>query len=313
MKLSTSTGDFSGYVDSVADQVCAIGKTKFRYVNLEQATSCPEFYEKSGDGCRRLAHAWGEAAEEAGITYIQSHSPIVNAFAADDADSYDRALCAARRSVEICHELGIDRTVVHASLRTDFTTEQFLAENVRFYRDLLKQTASSDVMILTENWDNGCGDMPIATGAELRALAETVDHPRFGVCWDTAHGNLNCRARTIGQYDNIVAIGDKLKALHISDNFGDVHHHSWPFAGIINFDSVMQGLADIHFSGAFTFEASYTLLNHGNLPYHRKAWQYNGKTVTKLLDPPIELKIQAVNLLYDIGKHILDTYNCFEE
>ena len=44
-------------------------------------------------------------------------------------------------------------------------------------------------------------------------------------------------------------IGDKLKGLHISDNFGDSHHHSWPFAGIINFDSVMQGLVDVNYDG----------------------------------------------------------------
>ncbi|MBQ8510676.1 MAG: sugar phosphate isomerase/epimerase [Clostridia bacterium] len=274
----------------------------------------PQFYEDSDDGWKRLAHDWGEAAAAAGITYVQSHSPIVNAFSPDRADSYERALRAAYRSIEICRLLGIDRTVVHASYRPDFTPEQLQTENVRFYRDLLAMTDHSDVMILTENVDNSCGALPVATGAELRQLAEMVDHPRFGVCWDTAHGNLHASAREIGQYDNIIALGDQLKALHISDNFGDgAHHHSWPFAGIINFDAVMQGLLDVGFDGAFNFEASYTLLNHTNMPYHRKAWQHGGETVTKLLDPPIGLKVQAVNLLYDIGKHILDTYNCFEE
>ena len=136
----------------------------------------------------------------------------------------------------------------------------------------------------------------------------------MGVCWDTAHGNLHPDACALGQYDNIVAIGDKLHALHISDNFGgSLHHHSWPYAGIINFDSVMQGLLDVHFTGPFNYEASYTLLHHNNMPVRRKAWEHDGKTVTKLLDPPIGLKIEAVNLLFNIGKHILDTYDCFEE
>ena len=314
MKLSTSTGDFVGYVDSVADAVRTIGKTKFRYVNLEQTTRLPQYYEESEDGWKRLAEDWGNAAAEAGVSYVQSHSPIVNAFADDSTEAYERALRAARRSIDVCKTLGIDRMVVHASFRPDFTKEQFYAENVRFYRDLLARTENAGVLILTENVDDSCGELPVATGEELQSLAEQVDHPLFGVCWDTAHGNLNSRARALGQYHNLTALGDSLLALHISDNFGDgAHHHSWPFAGIINFDEVMQGLADVRYPGVFNYEASYTLLNHLNMPYHRKAWQYRGETVTKLLDPPVELKIEAVDLLYDIGKYILETYRCFEE
>ena len=74
----------------------------------------------------------------------------------------------------------------------------------------------------------------------------------------------------------------------------------------------MQGLIDVNYDGYFTFEASYTLLNEKN-PYPRNPFIYNGQEVKKLLNPSLELKTQAVNLLYDVGKHILTTYNCFEE
>ena len=82
---------------------------------------------------------------------------------------------------------------------------------------------------------------------------------------------------------------------------------------MINFDSVMQGLIDAKYDGYFTFEASYTLIHENNSPYTRQAWEYNGETVRKLISPPIELKRQAVDLLYETGKYILETYNCFEE
>jgi sugar phosphate isomerase/epimerase len=104
-----------------------------------------------------------------------------------------------------------------------------------------------------------------------------------------------------------------LKGLHISDNFGDVHHHSWPFAGVVNFDSVMQGLLDVSYDGFFTFEASYTLLHQNNLPYHREPWEYKGEEVTTLLNPSVELKKKAVDLLYETGKYMLESYHCFEE
>lgn len=36
MKLATSTGDFSWYVDSVTEKIRALRGTSFRYVNPEQ-------------------------------------------------------------------------------------------------------------------------------------------------------------------------------------------------------------------------------------------------------------------------------------
>jgi hypothetical protein len=115
------------------------------------------------------------------------------------------------------------------------------------------------------------------------------------------------------QYRCITELGHRLKGLHISDNFGDgPHHHTWPFAGIINFDSVMQGLVDVGYAGPFTFEASYTLLHQRNLPYHRQPFQYGDQTVTKLLSPSIGLKQQAMDLLYETGKYILEAYGLYE-
>ena len=152
-----------------------------------------------------------------------------------------------------------------------------------------------------------------STGKQLREFIDYVDHPLLAACWDTAHGNIAKTARELGQYENIVAIGDRVKGMHISDNFGDTHHHTWPFAGVINFDSVVQGLLDVNYDGFFTFEASYTLRHQMNMPCRRKEWEHNGETVTRLLNPSMDLKKKAVSLLYDTGKYILETYDCFEE
>ena len=75
----------------------------------------------------------------------------------------------------------------------------------------------------------------------------------------------------------------------------------------------MQGLLDVNYDGYFTFEASYTILHQNNMPYRRKAWENNGETVTKLVNPSLELKQKAVDLLFETGKYILETYDCFEE
>lgn len=312
MKLSTSTGDFSGYArGGVAEKVKCFKGTKFKYINLEQSAS-DEYFEDS-DGYRSLIEKFAEAAEYAGIKYVTAHAPCVNAFEELTDEHYQINVRALRRSIEIAGAIGIGTLVVHASTNPAFDYPEFVRQNKRFYGDLMADAEKYGVTLLTENMH----DMPyisFSTGEEMRAFLDELDHPLLGACYDTAHTNLNERARGIGQYNNIVALGHHLKGLHISDNLGGTaHHHSWPFAGIINFDEVMLGLLDVKYGGYFNFEASYTLLHQSNPPKRRRDFTYGGERVTKLLNPSIELKRKATDLLFDIGEHILRSYDCFEE
>ncbi|MBQ8510245.1 MAG: sugar phosphate isomerase/epimerase [Clostridia bacterium] len=313
MKLSTSTGDFSFYVDTIAEKVRCFKGSEFKNINLEQTGTVPEFMEESDDGWKRLAHEWGEAAAYAGVTYVVSHSPCLNPFQSSDDEAYAATIRAIRRSIEICHILSIPRIVVHAGTNSAFTEDEYRSKNKKFYSEFFDLMEKYDITVMTENTP----DAPyhtLSTGREMREFIEYVEHPLFAACWDTAHANINTQAKAEGSYQSITALGEKLKGLHISDNFGDgAHHHTWPFAGIVNFDAVVQGLLDVHYDGYFNFEASYTLLHAKNIPYHRRPWVHNGETVTRLLSPSIEMKRKATTLLYEVGKYILESYDCFEE
>lgn len=316
MKLATSTGDFKWYGNSTAEELLFFKDSKFKYINLDQSAKCAEFFSDNDDDWKRLADSWGNAAAEAGVKFAVAHAPCLhqpcmNMLHDPSDESYRVNLRAIRRSVEICHRLAIPRIVVHACPSESFTEREFYAYNGKFYSDLFDLMEKYSIVVMTENWDNAATQF--STGKQLRSFIEYMDHPLLAACWDTAHGNIDAVAREVGQYQNIVDLGEKLKGVHISDNFGDCHHHTWPFAGIINFDAIMQGLCDVNYDGYFTFEAAYTLLHQRNIPYHRKAWEYRGETVTKLLSPSVELKKQAVDLLYETGKHILTVYDCFEE
>lgn len=315
MKLSSSSGDFGEYVETVDEKVKCFKGTKFRYINLEQSGSTKELFSEKYDDWKFFADRCAKAAEYADVFYVLSHAPCLHRAilpALDDrnAPDYRRNVDAIRRSIEVCHALKIPHIVIHACPDASFTKKDFYQYNTMFYSEFLDLAEKYNITILTENWDSD--NSLISTGKQMRDFLDSIDHPLLAACWDTAHGNLSENARLIGQYQNIVELGDKLKGLHVSDNFGDVHHHTWPFAGTINFDQVMQGLYDVNYNGYFNFEASYTLLHHKNLPYHRKPWEHKGETVTGLLDPSIALKQKAVDLLYDIGQYILETYHCFE-
>lgn len=315
MKLASSTGDFWWYVITLEDTVLCFKDTKFKNINLE-ITKNNDLLADDGDAYLTIVDKLVKAREEAGVNYVVAHAPclhnpIPEVLVNPDNEEFKRNIRAIKRSMEICHKLNIERIVIHACANSTFTEEEFYKYNKIFYNELLPTAEKYNIMILTENWDNNATHF--STGAEMRRFIDEINHPLLCACWDTAHGNICQKAREIGQYENILALGDKLKGMHVSDNFGDCHHHSWPFAGIINFDSVMQGLIDVNYDGYFTFEASYTLLHRHNIPYYRPHWEHKGEIIRKLQSPSLDLKKKATDLLYETGKYILETYNCFEE
>ena len=260
---------------------------------------------------KALAEELERAREDAGVKYVVSHSPCIYKFHFPGEEDYIRDMRAIKRSIEIIHRLGVDRIVVHPITNLKLTEEEFYRCNTLFFREILELAEKYNITVMIENWDYT--ETHISTGQQMRDFLDYMNHPLLAACWDTAHGNIEPIAREIGHYNNIKALGSYLKGLHISDNFGDLHHHTWPWAGIINFDSVMQGLIDVNYDGYFNFEASYTLLHENNVPRPRKPFIYKGEKVTKLMNPSLELKKKAVNLLYETGKYILETYDCFEE
>lgn len=313
MKLATSTGDFWHLKTNYYDAIQCFKDTKFKYINLELTKKLEIFYSENDDDWKRLADELEKAREDAGVSYVVAHSPCLYEFHYPGETAYQRDILAIRRSMEIIHRLGVDRIVVHPVTNLKQTVEEFYHYNAIFYRDLLDLAEKYGITIMIENWD--FTETHISTGLQMRNFLDYMHHPLLAACWDTAHCNLEPVAREIGHYDNIAALGGYLKGLHISDNLGikNWHQHTWPFAGLINFDSIMQALLDVNYDGYFTFEASYNLMHQNNCPAPREPWVYKGQKVTKLMNPSVELKKKATDLLFETGKYILETYDCFEE
>lgn len=311
MQLATSTGDFWHHKTEYYDAIKCFKDTKFKNINLELTKKLEIFYSNSDDDWKRLVEELERARQDTGVNYVVSHSPCLYKFYFPEEEGWVRDMRAIKRSIEIIHRLGVDRIVVHPITNMKLSVPEFYKYNSQFFREILQLAEKYNITVMIENWDYT--ETHISTGRQMRDFLDYMNHRLLAACWDTAHGNIEPIARAVGQYDNITALGSYLKGLHISDNFGDTHHHTWPFAGVINFDSVMQALIDVKYDGYFNFEASYTLLHLNNVPVPRNPWVYKGETVTKLLSPSVELKKKAVDLLYDTGKYLLETYNCFEE
>ena len=234
-----------------------------------------------------------------GVKFVQAHAPANSVFI--DNKVNEELVSNTIRSIEVCNILGIDRTVCHAGCAQDWDKAEFFKRNYEFYSLLFDVMEKTGVNVLIENSSSKWVKCYYTnTGSDLKEFVEYANHPLLHVCWDTGHGN--CEGF---QYDQLKTIGKDLYAIHVNDNNGLQDFHTIPFLGIMNIDDLMHGLIDSGFNGYFTFEACGTIRH----PRYRRDYEND----TRLKSACVELQKQMEAFMYNVGKHILESYTCFEE
>ena len=112
---------------------------------------------------------------------------------------------------------------------------------------------------------------------ELAALVDSLrPYGQVGACWDTGHGN----EMMVDQRESILLLGDRLKALHVNNNFGVFDDHLIPYFGNIQWDEVLSALKAVDYDGELTFETGMNFnrvpepLIDGALAYAAKTGRY---------------------------------------
>lgn len=300
MKLATTTGDFGRYASSTKECIKLIHDAGFRYIDIGLGG---RFFTE--ENWRDIVKDLREYAEGLDMKFVQAHSP--NA-AVLTPDRWEREVFWGKRSLEVCREFGIPQVVVHAAYTSSpVCKESWYELNTRFYRELLPTAEETGVTMLTENTTHANlpeGKFYLYTGADMVEYIEHVGHPLLEAVWDTGHGTTEG-----SQYDNIVALGKHLKGLHVHDNNGKADEHTMPYTGVLNLDQVMNGLLDVGYEGYFTFEVLNALRAAKDGRQPRQKFERD----ERLWQPTLEMQIDMERLLYHIGRHALQSYNCFEE
>lgn len=309
MRLVSTTDDLAGYYrdKSVAAPLEGMSETGFKHIDLSMygviydgspwIKEGDEWKKEIGE-CKKIADKWG-------FDFCQAHAPSGSFFGSPE--KREQSLLATKRSIEACAILGIPHVVVHAealgsSLLTKWLgRKKFEQKNVELFRIFAEEGERYGVDILVENssdlWNRGYF---LNTGKDIRAFVDKVGSTRVGVCWDTGHAN--CQGAD--QYKEITAIGDKIKAIHAQDNYGNGDSHVMPMAGTINWDQVMRALKDVGYQGDFTFEGGNTLRRAGCWPNYRR----EVKKTDLLADPPLYIQQKQLAVMYEVGKWMVEKY-----
>ena len=298
MKIVTTTGDFCKYKLSLKETISRIHAAGFRYLDMS-------FYGES-EYMPFLKDDWKEYtaeilhfAENLGMKFVQAHSPCGDAL--DRDESYEPFVKATIRSIEVCELLGIPNIVVHAGAKQGITKEEFFKGNLEYYQRLFPAMEEHHVNVLIENSTkaNCRGDTYyFFTGKDMMEFIRYANHPLLHACWDTGHANIEGH-----QYEDILALGSELYAIHFNDNQGTIDRHIIAFDGTMNIAEVMHGLIDSGYHGYFTFESGYVFSGKNRI--------WNGDD--RLAQIPLEVRQAKEHMMYIVGKEILKAYDLLEE
>ena len=240
--------------------------------------------------------------------FCQAHAPIVS-YLHNATDDDERKL---RQCIRVCSYLGIKSLVVHLLHVKDSTPETFREKNIEYYNRFLPMLDEYDVDICFENYGHFLEkDSYCCSADDLLAVINGMDSTHIHACWDTGHANL----RRLDQYENVTKLGDHLRAIHVHDNHYPISEpdgmfspdaHNFPLFGNINFDSFIQALIDIDYKNAFSIETD-TPNRRGHLDFF-----HNGELTLNLKPIPFKIRRKSDELLFEIGKYMLETYGLWE-
>ena len=298
MPIATTIGEVYAYVDSPAAAVRFYEGTGFTHLDFS-------FYRMFHPGDTLVTPAWramvedaGNAAAALGFDFVQAHAPGYNFRAPGQSqEEKDAGFLSIARSVEACGLLGIRRLVIHTGISAEdpypIARDRYFADNKAYLQPLFPLLEKYGVTLCLENSAEGnMGHCYFPLWAqELNELIAYFDHPLVSGCWDVGH----CNMRGVSLYDEMMALGKNMAAVHIHDNDGKRDLHQALFTGTLDVDGMMRAIRDSGFAGPFTLEQDFFLA---------RVARQDGPL--KMLPAPA--KKAALRLMYETARACLDAY-----
>jgi len=173
----------------------------------------------------------------------------------EDELARERAVQTHIRILEAGAVLGVHHIVLHASHimpHSERLTPRMTAAKDSLHR-LAEHARSLEIMLAVENlgvFPEGVylGDLP-----QLQELVADLAPEVVGVCIDTGHANVQSDSPA----DYVRAFGDRVIAIHLSDNYGIRDDHIFPGAGgTVPWEEFFAALDEVGYALPITMEAT---------------------------------------------------------
>lgn len=242
MKLGVNLLCLAGHIDeSHMAQLELIATIGYDHVEVPVMRGDPEHYAWLGD---RLGEM-GLGRAQTSIVPDPDANPL-----SPDADIRARGLAHLGWIQDCAEALGAETVggPFHAPM-AHFTgsgpTEDEIALGVDAHRAMAERAERAGHRLALEHL-NRFETYFLNTMAQARAYADRVDHPAFGIMYDTFHANIEERDTSAA----IATIGPRLHVLHVSENDRGI-----PGRGQIDFARTFRDAKAAGFDGPVVLEA----------------------------------------------------------
>lgn len=210
------------------------------------------------DDWRGFVEALHRQAQCLNVGFNQAHGLVYNYFGGDERTAFLHRM--EKRVLKACAELEIRRIVYHPVTPDDLRGVQDAEGCRRANRDYIscvaEQAGSLGLEIAIENmfvtrYQDGTEFWRYCSHPEeLVDLVDSIGMENVKICMDVGHAHIMgenlCKM--------VDSFGERLATLHIHDNDGASDQHLMPFHGTIEWENLMQSLAENGYSGDLTYE-----------------------------------------------------------
>jgi len=206
--------------------------------------------------------------------------------------AWDNFSDSVMRSIDAAAVLGVDYAVMHpvstTKLRRELDYGAALNLDVKCLAPFVEYGSKKGVNVVVENMRIAAEDEDLMStpfildreNATAEHLVRVADKLSIGICWDVGHAHCS----GIKNSDALKTVGhDRLKMLHICDNFGYYDEHLAPFHGSIDWKDVAYGLSAVNYSGLFNFEVTAARLPESTREIYAKMLIVAGETVSGMM------------------------------
>ncbi len=246
-KIISSRPDGSGPIFAeTLDFVKAAG-----FSELDYGFKTPELLQ---DGWHEFFSKKLGQARDAGVRFRYAHMPY--AYPSEKtAYGEEEFFLASCRAAALAVEAGVACAAIHprCGMIRGYDSEKEMERAYSFlvpYRDEAKKAG---LVLALENM-RGPGksaDPAIRRfGMDVQEIIELADRLGVGICWDTGHGNISGQP----QLASLLSVGQRLRMVHLNDNYGEDDIHLAPFLGTVKWHDAMTALRKVGYCGSLNLE-----------------------------------------------------------
>lgn len=212
---------------------------------------CEEGHREILDWSKERLDALKEKGKRHGVRW-SFHAPVytVNPCATDEQE-IEQSIETLHRAMDVADMLECSHVVIHAGASDDEQDGQAaVLRCAAFVSRVLEKRSGSSLRLVLENVPPKPGLQ--GTSAEfVRAVADRVSHPRFGILLDVGHAHVRGEGYAVKALELCLP---HLAALHLNDNLGDYDSHLAIGMGTIPYGEIV-GILSLHrFQGTWVIE-----------------------------------------------------------